>query len=130
MAIKRLLLFVLIAWMLQAAAAAPAAASPLALDPAGRIRLLGTADSRVDLPAPPSSMTSQGPQTGRVRRTFRTQRRTTDPVWYRFTLARRSPDDSYAIVWPGIVGRVDLYCDSGGGAFTHESGGYETAKNR
>ncbi|MGH7715406.1 MAG: diguanylate cyclase domain-containing protein, partial [Vulcanimicrobiaceae bacterium] len=47
------------------------------------------------------------------------------PVWYRFTLERRSLADTYAIVWPGIVGRVDLYCDSGSGAFTHESGGYD-----
>ena len=126
MAIKRLLLFVLIAWLLQAAAAAPAAASPLALDPAARIRLLGTADSRVDLTGSALigdiARSSDWTRTPHIPNGNDAQQ---TPVWYRFTLARRSPDDSYAIVWPGIVGRVDLYCDSGGGAFTHQSGGYD-----
>ncbi len=34
--------------------------------------------------------------------------------------------DTYAIVWPGIVGRVDLYCDAGHGTFSHQSGGYDS----
>jgi diguanylate cyclase (GGDEF)-like protein len=120
---------VLIAWLLQAAAAAPATASTLTLDPAARMRLLGTADARVDLTGSAGveaiakssdwSRTPQIPSGNDAQQT---------PVWFRFTLERGSLADTYAIIWPGIIGRVDLYCDSGNGAFSHESGGYDASE--
>ncbi len=128
MAIKRLLVFVLVVWSLQVAAAAPATASTLQLDPSARIRLLGTVDAHIDLTEQAGvdqvaqsttswSRDAQIPSGNDAQQT---------PVWYRFRLEGRSPSDTYAIVWPGIVGRVDLYCDAGNGTFSHESGGYDS----
>ena|GEM_PF-941396 len=126
MARKRLLLFVLIAWLLQAAAAAPATASTFELDPATRIRLLGTAEAQVD-PTGTAGVDgiAKSPNWSRRPPIPNGNDAQQTPVWYRFTLQRDSLANVYAIIWPGIVGRVDLYCDSGNGAFWHESGGYD-----
>ena len=125
---KRLLVFVLVAWSLHVAAAAPAAASNLQLDPSTRTRLLGAADAHVDLTekagidqvAQSTTAWSRNPHIPNGNDAQQT------PVWYRFQLQGRSPADTYAIVWPGIIGRVDLYCDAGHGTFSHESGGYDS----
>ena len=93
-----------------------------------RIRLLGTVDTHIDLSEKAGvdqiaqsttswSRNAQIPHGNDAQQT---------PVWYRFRLEGRSPSDTYAIVWPGIVGRVDLYCEAGNGTFSHQSGGYDS----
>jgi diguanylate cyclase (GGDEF)-like protein len=126
--IKRLLVLVLVAWSLQIAAMAAATASTLELKPSARIPLLGTADAHVDLTekAGIDEITQTTTSWSRDARIPSGNDAQQTPVWYRFRLEGRSPADTYAIVWPGIIGRVDLYCDAGNGTLSHESGGYDS----
>ena len=124
-ALFRLLVFALLAWSLQATAGL-AAPSDVHVDPGTRVRLLGNVESKIDPTGntPVEAIARTGgwsvhtelPTGGDWQQT---------PVWYRFTLLRTSPTDAYAITWPGIVGRIDVYCDAGGRQFWHQSGGYD-----
>lgn len=90
-----------------------------------RLRLLGSVEAKVETGA--GSTVQEIARSGgwSVRRELPTGNDWQQtPVWYRFTLVRTDSTIPYAIVWPGIIGRVDLYCDTGG-AFSHQSGGYD-----
>ena len=124
--VRRLLFFIMLAWSLQAVAI-PADASTLHLQADTRVRLLGAVDAIVD------SSGNTGVAAIALMRgwSVHTVLPTTGgdwqqtPVWYRFTLDRSDPTETYAITWPGIIGRVDLYCNAGSGRFSHQSGGYD-----
>lgn len=126
--LKRLLVFAVLAWSLQALTGL-AAASTLHVNPATRVRLLGTVESRIDKSGTATidqiARTTDGWSLGTRIPGENDWQQTA--VWYRFRVQRDSGRTAYALTWPGIIGSVDLYCEASNGGFTHRSGGFDAA---
>ncbi|MBV8599984.1 MAG: GGDEF domain-containing protein [Candidatus Eremiobacteraeota bacterium] len=104
-----------------------ARASEVPLQPGASERLLGNVDALVD---PTGRLTAEDVAAGRggpwrALHELPGSGAGEIAAWYRIRFQHaRSDDNVYAVVWPGVVGRVDLSCDLGG-SFSHASGGYD-----
>jgi len=123
--LRRLVVFFILACSLQAVAAG-AASSALQLHGEVRIRLLDSADAAIARSdaVTVDEMARSAAWGKRIALPTGNDWQQT-PVWYRFRL-ERTDATTYAITWPGIVGRVDLYCETNGN-FSHQSGGYDAS---